>query len=79
MILCAMVIRADEELVSPQEIAERLGLANHRVVLEWRFRRPDFPAPATRRRTYLWRWSDVAAWQREHEDELAVLRIKLHE
>ena len=70
-----MVIRAEDELVSPHDIAARLGLPNHRMVLEWRFRRPDFPAPATRRRTYLWRWSEIQAWQREHEAELAALRV----
>ena len=69
-----MSIRAEDELVSPREIAMRLGLPNHRIVLEWRFRRRDFPAPATRRRTYLWRWSEIQAWQREHIAELDALR-----
>ena len=62
------------ELVTPQEIATRLGLPNHRVVLEWRFRRKDFPAPATRRRTYLWRWGEVASWARINQRELDDLR-----
>ncbi len=53
-----------EELVSPTDIAERLGLRSHRTVLEWRVHLHGFPSPVTRRRTYLWRWSDVERWWR---------------
>ncbi len=53
-----------EELVSPTDIAERLGLRSHRTVLEWLVHLHGFPSPVTRRRTYLWRWSDVERWWR---------------
>ena len=59
--------------VSPHEIAQRFGLPNHRIVLEWRFRRADFPAPATRRRTYLWRWAEIEAWRKANEAEVTAL------
>lgn len=62
-----------EELVSPSDIATRLGLRSHRVVLEWRAHLDGFPSPVTRRRTYLWRWADVERWWRSRNGGPAVV------
>jgi hypothetical protein len=64
----------DLELVDAGEIANRLGLRHRSVVLDWRLHRFHFPAPVTRRRTYLWKWSDVEAWSIEHAAEVAAQR-----
>jgi hypothetical protein len=58
------------ELVDAGEIARRLHLRHRNVVLDWRLHRLNFPAPVARRRTYLWRWSDVEAWFAKNESSL---------
>jgi hypothetical protein len=63
------------ELVDAGEIARRLGLRHRNVVLDWRFHRFHFPAPVTRRRSYLWDWRDVAKWAQVHATELAAHQV----
>jgi hypothetical protein len=58
------------DLVDATEIARRLNLRHRSVVLDWRLHRFHFPAPVMRRRTYLWRWSDVETWTNEHLAEV---------
>jgi len=58
------------DLVDATEIARRLKLRDRSVVLDWRLHRFHFPAPVMRRRTYLWRWSDVEEWSNEHAAEV---------
>jgi hypothetical protein len=58
------------DLVDATEIARRLNLRHRSVVLDWRLHRFHFPAPVMRRRTYLWRWSDVEEWCNEHLAEV---------
>jgi hypothetical protein len=59
-----------EELVDATEIARRLGVRRASVVLDWRLHHLDFPRVVARRRAYLWRWSDVAAWFEAHAHEV---------
>jgi hypothetical protein len=51
------------ELVGTAEIAERLDLADPRVVHTWRYRYADFPEPVAHlRQAMVWRWPDVERW-----------------
>ena len=64
------------DLVDAGEIARRLNLRHRSVVLDWRLHRFHFPAPVMRRRTYLWKWSDVEAWSNEHTAEVLAQRAR---
>lgn len=51
------------DLVGAAEIANRLGLADPRIVHTWRRRYDDFPEPvAELKQALIWAWSDVARW-----------------
>jgi hypothetical protein len=65
----------DVDLVDAAEIARRLHLRHRRVVLDWRLHRFHFPAPVLRRRTYLWKWSEVEAWSAEHAAEVIANQV----
>jgi hypothetical protein len=62
------------DLVDAAEIARRLHLRHRGIVLDWRLHRFHFPAPVMRRRTYLWKWSDVEKWSTEHAAEVLANR-----
>jgi hypothetical protein len=64
------------ELVDAGEIARRLRLRHRNVVLDWRFHRFHFPAPVTRRRSYLWNWTEVAEWAAVHATELQAHQVR---
>ena len=64
------------ELVDAAEIARRLHLRHRNVVLDWRLHRLQFPAPVTRGRTFLWRWTDVVEWSTAHPVEVESKRRK---
>jgi hypothetical protein len=64
------------DLVDAGEIARRLNLRHRSVVLDWRLHRFHFPAPVMRRRTYLWKWSDVEAWSTEHAAEVHANQVR---
>jgi hypothetical protein len=54
-----------ESLIGAAEIAERLNLADPRVVHSWRYRYPSFPEPiASLRVGLIWSWPDVERWAR---------------
>ena len=54
-----------QDLVSAEEIAERLGVEPNSVA-NWKRRDVGFPSPVkTLRRTAIWAWPDVEAWARE--------------
>jgi len=54
-----------DDLVNPEEIAERLGLAQPQAVHNYRRRYPDFPQPVRQwGRFSVWSWPDVEEWAR---------------
>jgi predicted DNA-binding transcriptional regulator AlpA len=51
------------DLVSAEEIAERLDLSHAQNVSVWARRHADFPAPVKKlRRAAIWDWAEVEAW-----------------
>ena len=49
-----------DQLVGTAEIAQRLGLANSRLVHDWRRRYDDFPEPVAKLTgSLIWYWPDV--------------------
>jgi predicted DNA-binding transcriptional regulator AlpA len=56
---------AVNDLVSAEEIAERLDLSHPQNVSVWVHRHTDFPAPVKKlRRVSIWDWTEVEAWAR---------------
>ena len=52
-----------DDLVSAEEIAERLNLSHPQNVSVWARRHADFPAPIKKlQRVQIWHWPDVVAW-----------------
>lgn len=52
-----------DDLVGAAEIAERLEVANSRVVHQWRARDLDFPEPVVSlKQAMLWLWPEVERW-----------------
>lgn len=69
------VVRVEpDDLVTLSEIAQRLGRSRESVrLLAAGERGPgDFPPPIShlKARTRLWRWSEVAAWGRRHDQPI---------
>ncbi len=69
------VIRVEpDDLVTLSEIAHRLGRSREGVRLLASGKRGsgDFPPPVShlRARTRLWRWSEVAAWAKRHDESI---------
>ena len=55
-----------DELVSAEEIAQRLGVKRLQVVHDWRRRHKDFPRPLkTIGNVGVWAWPDVEAWAKK--------------
>ncbi len=51
------------DLVSAEDIAERLDLSHPQNVSVWARRHADFPAPIKKlRRVSIWDWTEVEAW-----------------
>jgi hypothetical protein len=59
------------ELVTADEIAERLQLSSKQVVLDWRLHNNGFPHPVGRARKLLWRWDEVHTWAAAHPAHVA--------
>jgi predicted DNA-binding transcriptional regulator AlpA len=52
-----------DDLVSAEDIAERLDLSHPQNVSVWARRHADFPAPVKKlRRVSIWDWTEVEAW-----------------
>jgi predicted DNA-binding transcriptional regulator AlpA len=66
------VLRVEpDDLVTMSEVAERLGRSREsvRLLVTGARGRGDFPPPVShlKARTRLWRWSEIAAWARCHD------------
>lgn len=69
------VVRVEpDDLVTMSEVAERLGRSREsvRLLVTGARGRGDFPPPVShlKARTRLWRWSEVAAWARRHDQSV---------
>ena len=57
-----------DNLVTADQIAERLNVADLSVVYNWARRHKTFPAPVLERgkRIRMWDWPEVKEWATEH-------------